>query len=522
MASIREVSSFAEDLLCPVCLSLFRDPRLLECGHSFCAPCLEACVPMGQRRGLCPACRLPFAPRRVAVNRALRSLADKARLLKLDEGPPAGAGAGWYFCEEHEEPLKLFCSQDEAPVCVICRDLPQHRGHDFLPVKNAVQEYQDQLKASLEPLEEGLKRLIRNQCRQQENILELKSCAESLSDHVSGEFEKMHHLLTVRELGLKEALEQQRQKNLAQMEDKLQEFNWKVATWTETLSQDAKELMERVRQGQGPQGKEAEKTEQVEVEEEVRTSDEDMDESEKEQEGEEEEEEEEEAEEEEEEEEEEEVVEQEAKEEEDDEVVPVDLNIGEFKGPLQFYAWKELLATVHPAPACIILDCRSAHPSLVLIEEATGVKFSPGRRFWRRKPERFTASPCVVGQEGFTSGRLYWEVRVGDSIDWVVGVARRSVKRKRRLSFRPREGVWAVERRGEQYWALTEPQTLLCVGGRLEKVGVYLDFEGGQLSFYNSTCLSHLHTFQEAFHEELLPFLSTHSSKPLSMWDLEL
>lgn len=47
----------------------------------------------------------------------------------------------------------------------------------------------------------------------------------------------MHHLLTVRELGLKEALEQQRQKNLAQMEDKLQEFNWKVATWTETLSQ---------------------------------------------------------------------------------------------------------------------------------------------------------------------------------------------------------------------------------------------------------------------------------------------
>lgn len=80
----------------------------------------------------------------------------------------------------------------------------------------------------------------------------------------------------------------------------------------------------------------------------MRTSDEDMDESEKEQEGEEEEEEEEEAEEEEEEEEEEEVVEQEAKEEEDDEVVPVDLNIGEFKGPLQFYAWKELLATVHP------------------------------------------------------------------------------------------------------------------------------------------------------------------------------
>lgn len=142
MASVREVSSFTEDLLCPICLSLFRDPHMLECGHSFCAPCLEPCIPKGQRRGLCPECRRPFALRRMAINRALCSLAEKARLLKLDEGPQLGGTGGWYFCEEHEEPLKLFCSQDEGPVCVICRDLPQHRGHDFLPIKNAVQSYQ--------------------------------------------------------------------------------------------------------------------------------------------------------------------------------------------------------------------------------------------------------------------------------------------------------------------------------------------------------------------------------------------
>lgn len=142
MASVREVSNFTEDLLCPICLSIFRDPHMLECGHSFCAPCLEPCIPKSQRRGICPECRRPFALRHMAVNRALCSLAEKARLLKLDEGPQLGGAAGWYFCEEHEEPLKLFCSQDEGPVCVICRDLPQHRGHDFLPIKNAVQAYQ--------------------------------------------------------------------------------------------------------------------------------------------------------------------------------------------------------------------------------------------------------------------------------------------------------------------------------------------------------------------------------------------
>ncbi|KAK9405857.1 zinc-binding protein A33-like [Crotalus adamanteus] len=120
MASVREVSSFTEDLLCPICLSLFRDPHMLECGHSFCAPCLETCIP----RELCP------------------DLSEKARLLKLDEGAQLSGTGSWYFCEEHEEPLKLFCSQDEAPICVICRDLPEHRGHDFLPIKNAVQTYQ--------------------------------------------------------------------------------------------------------------------------------------------------------------------------------------------------------------------------------------------------------------------------------------------------------------------------------------------------------------------------------------------
>ncbi|CAM4639072.1 unnamed protein product [Lepidochelys olivacea] len=535
MASIREVSSFTEDLLCPICLSLFRDPRMLECGHSFCAACLEPCVPKGQRRGLCPECRHPFALRRVALNRALCSLAEKARLLKLDEGAQAGGGGSWYFCAEHEEPLKLFCSQDEGPVCVICRDLPQHRGHDFLPIKNAVQKYQEQLKASLQPLQEGLKRLVQSQCHQQENITELQSCSESLWDHISGEFEKMRQLLSLRELGLKEVLERQRKKNLVQMEEKLQELNGKVASWTETLSRvrmglerkdnigflkDAKELMERVREGQGAQGKEAEKPDEVEAEEELRTSDDDTDECEKEEE--EEEDEEDEEPEVEEEEDEEGAEEEEAKEEEDDGVVPVDLNLGEFKGPLQFYAWKELLGIVHPVPACITLDCHSAHPSLVLIEEATGVKFSPGRRFWRRKPQRFTASPCVVGREGCAGGRLYWEVRVGDSPDWVVGAARRSVKRKRRIRFRAREGVWAIERRGGQYRALTDPCLALSVCGRLEKVGVYLDFEGGQLSFYNSSSLSHLHTFQDSFVEEIVPFLSTQSSEPLSMWDLEL
>uniref|UniRef100_A0A8C6V4P8 Uncharacterized protein n=1 Tax=Naja naja TaxID=35670 RepID=A0A8C6V4P8_NAJNA len=443
MASVREVSSFTEDLLCPICLSFFREPHMLECGHSFCAPCLEPCIPKGQRRGLCPECRRPFALRRMTINRALCSLAEKARLLKLDEGTQLSSTGGWYFCEEHEEPLKLFCSQDEESVCVICRDLPQHRGHDFLPIKNAVQTYQ---------------------VRTGPGRSKKATCSESLSDHISGEFVKMHQLLNDRELSIKQALEDQREKNLAQMETKLKELDWKMASRSETLcrikaSLECKDHISflKVRRTRGCVGF--------------------------------------------------------SWEEENYWVHRLHQTI------VRRIIWGSNLTQV---PATITLDCNSAHPSLVLVEEATGVKFSPGRRFWRRKLERFTSTPCVVGRKGITTGRFYWEIQVGDSPGWIVGTAKKSVKRKKRLNFLPKEGVWAIELKAGEYQALSDPRTPLSVCGRMEKVGVYLDFEGGQLSFYNSSSMSHLYTFQACFHEELLPFLSTQSSYPLSVWDLEL
>nr|XP_048674746.1 nuclear factor 7, brain-like isoform X1 [Caretta caretta] len=237
MASALDASSLAEDLLCPICLSLFRDPRMLECGHSFCAACLEPCVPKGQGRGLCPECRHPFALRRVATNWALCSLAEKARLLKLDEGAqPGGKGSGWSICLEHEEPLKLFCSQDEGPVCVICRDLPQHRGHDFLPIKNAVQKYQDKLKASLVPLKDNLNSVTEDQRRQQENIAELESYTQDLLGYITEEFEVLHQILQEKEQGMKETVGRLKEENREEMEERLKELDEEVTFRSETLS----------------------------------------------------------------------------------------------------------------------------------------------------------------------------------------------------------------------------------------------------------------------------------------------
>ncbi|CAM4657417.1 nuclear factor 7, brain [Caretta caretta] len=350
MASALDASSLAEDLLCPICLSLFRDPRMLECGHSFCAACLEPCVPKGQGRGLCPECRHPFALRRVATNWALCSLAEKARLLKLDEGAqPGGKGSGWSICLEHEEPLKLFCSQDEGPVCVICRDLPQHRGHDFLPIKNAVQKYQDKLKASLVPLKDNLNSVTEDQRRQQENIAELESYAQDLLGYITEEFEVLHQILQEKEQGMKETVGRLKEENREEMEERLKELDEEVTFRSETLSmarvgldtsdhtaflRGIKELMRRVQEDQSSQGEEEEEDG---ASDEGSSGDEDdsTDEDENVANGKEEEGDEDDA-----------NGEEEEEEDEDGDIVAVDPALEEFKESLDFEAWQKMLGTI--------------------------------------------------------------------------------------------------------------------------------------------------------------------------------
>lgn len=51
-------SVLQEELTCPVCLDLYRDPHLLPCGHNFCKICLDRLKRQADRGRLrCPECR---------------------------------------------------------------------------------------------------------------------------------------------------------------------------------------------------------------------------------------------------------------------------------------------------------------------------------------------------------------------------------------------------------------------------------------------------------------------------------
>ncbi|KAH1170422.1 hypothetical protein KIL84_001407, partial [Mauremys mutica] len=134
--------------------------------------------------------------------------------------------------------------------------------------------------------------------------------------------------------------------------------------------------------------------------------------------------------------------------------------------------------------AMVILDPDTAHPCLLVSENQRSVKW---RDLWQDVPDnpgRFDCETCVLGLEGFTSGQHYWEVAFEGGRTWAVGVARESVRRKGWINFSPEEMIWAMDQCGGHFRACTSPDILLPLTVSPGRIGVYLDYEQGRVSFY--------------------------------------
>ncbi|XP_067388281.1 E3 ubiquitin-protein ligase TRIM39-like [Emydura macquarii macquarii] len=158
------------------------------------------------------------------------------------------------------------------------------------------------------------------------------------------------------------------------------------------------------------------------------------------------------------------------------------------------------------SPVDVTLDPDTANPWLLLSEDQKLVRCGDTRQDLPDNPERFDPCLCVLGAEGFPGGRRYWEVEVGDKTRWALGVCRESVSRKNVGSLTPEDGYWVMWLWDGEYKAYTSPATPVPVSVRPSRVGIFLDYEAGEVSFYNVTDRSQLFTFTDTFSGTLHPY----------------
>uniref|UniRef100_A0A674F452 E3 ubiquitin-protein ligase TRIM39-like n=1 Tax=Salmo trutta TaxID=8032 RepID=A0A674F452_SALTR len=158
----------------------------------------------------------------------------------------------------------------------------------------------------------------------------------------------------------------------------------------------------------------------------------------------------------------------------------------------------------------VTLDPDTAHPKLIMSEDGKQVKHGNAKQHLPDKPVRFSTCLCILGKEGFSSGRFYYEVTVKGKTNWDLGVARESITRKGPIQLKPTNGYWTVWLgNGEQYKALSCPSVLLSLREKPQKVGVFVDYEEGQVSFYDVEARSHIYSFTGCtFTEKLYPYFS--------------
>ncbi|KAL7880492.1 hypothetical protein SRHO_G00027460 [Serrasalmus rhombeus] len=158
----------------------------------------------------------------------------------------------------------------------------------------------------------------------------------------------------------------------------------------------------------------------------------------------------------------------------------------------------------------LTLDSDTAFHKLILSDDRKQVTHKDTKQDLPDNPKRFDSCTCVLAKEGFSSGRFYYEVQVSGKTKWDLGVARESVNRKGKITLSPQNGFWTVWlRNGNVYRALAAPSVLLSLREKPQKVGVFVDYKEGLVSFYDVESRSHIDSFTgQSFTEKLYPYFS--------------
>ncbi|KAM7389777.1 hypothetical protein PAMP_023734 [Pampus punctatissimus] len=387
---------------------------------------------------------------------------------------------GLDMCEEHEEKLKLYCEDDQLPICLVCGMSRDHKNHNVVPINEAFEIYKDKLSVALERVQQQTEEASLFQRQTNEKILLIKESAGDLEELVTAEFGRLREFLLEEEERIKGKLKKEKEEKLDQLEEALTEATEQISQ----LEGTADQLRLKLREEENP--------EQLKGIKDFIGGAESLFER--------------------------------------PQDVSVDLQSGEFLGPLQYRTWRKMSSILQPAMTVVSLDPDTAYPCLWVSSCCTSVHVGKIQPNLPNNPERFTRYNIVLGSEAFSSGRHYWEVEVGSKTAWGLGVALASVNRKEEITLCPDDGFWTMVLRDNgngtsEYEACTDSEeSLLYPSKPPRRVGVYLDYGRGEVAFYDAEDMSHLFTFYDAkFKEPVFPYfnpwpiINGHNWEPLTI-----
>ncbi|XP_039192542.1 E3 ubiquitin-protein ligase TRIM11-like isoform X1 [Crotalus tigris] len=217
MAAEAPLQDFLEEATCSICLDYFQDPVLIpECGHNFCRGCLTGSWGTSESEASCPQCRQTFGPRNVLPNRQLARLVEMARRCEDPWGEDGGR-----VCPKHREPLKLFCKHHETLICVVCDRCKKHRGHWVIPSEEAFQEYQIKVGDCLKAQKEEKEKIATYKTDTEQRVQEMLDQIKKEKKNAVAEFRELQRWLKRQEKLLLARMEETEKESLARRDNGL-------------------------------------------------------------------------------------------------------------------------------------------------------------------------------------------------------------------------------------------------------------------------------------------------------------